>query len=295
MIVNFLRFKSKFLYVSLMLSPVLMLSTCEKSIKDKGRAIQRGWITQFGAVTGPGDNSGSDACSSVTVDTLGNVYCAGYTSGSLGEENAGSANDAFIMKLNSNGVLQWITQLGAITGPGNNYEIDLCLSVAVDVSGNVYCAGFTRGAIGEANGGDKDAFVMKLNSGGALQWVTQLGALTGPENNSGEDECKGVAVDNIGNVYCAGVTSGAIGEANGGLSDAFVMKLNSSGVLQWVTQLGAITGPGNNSASDFCNGVAADSLGNVYCAGYTLGSLGEEKGGSGDAFVMKLNGAGGGI
>ena len=34
------------------------------------------------------------------------------------------------------------------------------------------------GAIGEANGGSKDAFVMKLNSSGDLQWVTQLGGTT---------------------------------------------------------------------------------------------------------------------
>ena len=100
-------------------------------------------------------------------------------------------------------------------------------------------------AMGEANGGGTDAFIMKLNSSGTLQWVKQLGAVTTASggSNAGTDYCHGVAVDSSGNIYCAGATNGAMGEANGGGGnyDAFIMKLNSSGTLQWVTQLGAVT------------------------------------------------------
>ena len=85
--------------------------------------------------------------------------------------------------------------------------------------GNVYCAGSTTGALGEeASGGNQDAFVMKLDSSGNLQWVTQLGGVTTATggNNSGSDSCKSVALDDLGNVYCAGSTTGALGEASGG-------------------------------------------------------------------------------
>ena len=37
-----------------------------------------------------------------------------------------------------------------------------CNSIAVDNSENVYCAGYTYGALGEAHGGGRDLFVMKL-------------------------------------------------------------------------------------------------------------------------------------
>ena len=88
------------------------------------------------------------------------------------------------MKLNSSGDLQWVTQLGdttlGFTG-GDNSEYDACVSIALDDSGNSYCAGSTSGALGEANGGSSDAFVMKLNSSGTLQWVRQLG---------GDNHCK---------------------------------------------------------------------------------------------------------
>ena len=46
--------------------------------------------------------------------------------------------------------------------------------MAFDDSGNVYCAGPTYGALGEANGEEGDAFVMKLDFSGAIEWVTQL-------------------------------------------------------------------------------------------------------------------------
>ena len=257
------------------------------------------WVTQLGGVTTAtgGNNSGSDDCYSIALDNSGNVYCAGSTTGALGEANGGGA-DAFIMKLNSSGVLQWVRQLGAttITSGEDDSGSDRCYSVVLDNSGNVYCAGYTYGALGEANGGDADAFIMKLNSSGVLQWVTQLGGTTiaSGGDSSGDDLCKSVALDNSGNVYCAGYTTGALGEANGGSADAFVMKLNSSGDLEWVTQLGGTTAAngGDNSGNDRCESVALDDSGNIYCAGYTDGALGEANGGYVDAFVMKLNSSG---
>ena len=260
-------------------------------------AIQ--WVTQLGDTTtaAGGSNSGSDSCEGVAVDGGGNVYCAGVAYYSdLGEVNGGFG-DAFVMKLNSDGAIQWVTQLGDTTtaAGGDNSGWDTCEGVAVDDDGNVYCAGKTSGDLSEGNGGggSDDAFVMKLNSSGAIQWVTQLGATTKVDGgeNSGSDICKGVTVDDSGNVYCAGYTGGDLGEANAGSMDVFVMKLNSSGVTQWVTQLGATTKAdgGDNSGFDICSDVAVDGSGNVYCAGYTAGDLGEVNGGGTDAFVMKLN------
>ena len=83
-------------------------------------------------------------------------------------------------------------------------------------------------------------------------------------------------MDSSDNIYCAGSTYGALGEANGGQYDAFVMKLDSSGSIQWVTQLGETTKGfvgGDNSHSDSCNSIAVDSSDNVYCTGSTSGSF----------------------
>ena len=257
------------------------------------------WVKQLGDVTAVsgGDNSGDDYCNSVALDDSGNIYCAGFTNGALGETKGGGY-DAFIMKLNSSGTLQWVKQLGGTTAAtgGSNSGNDRCQSIALDDSGNIYCAGYTNGALEETNGGSNDAFVMKLNSSGDLQWVKQLGDVTAVSggDNSGDDSCRSVAVDDSGNIYCAGYTTGALGEPNGGGYDAFIMKLNSSGTLQWVKQLGGTTAAtgGSNSGNDYCNSIALDDSGNIYCAGYTNGALGETNGGSNDAFVMKLNSSG---
>jgi hypothetical protein len=58
----------------------------------------------------------------------------------------------------------------------------------------------------------------------------------------------------------------------------------------WHTQLGSVTdSAGSNAGNDTCNGVAVDSSGNVYCAGYTTGGMSEANGsGSFDAFVMSI-------
>ena len=80
----------------------------------------------------------------------------------------------------------------------------------------------------ETNAGSFDAFVMKLDSSGNIVWLTQLGDTTeAGGNNAGNDQCKDVAVDGSGSVYCAGITTGGMGETNGGAGDAFILRLES--------------------------------------------------------------------
>lgn len=256
------------------------------------------WLTQMGDVTRvPGRNNSWDQnCYGVAVDSSGNVYCAGNTEGSMAEVHGGGIGDAFVLKLNSSGVLQWVTQLGNVTRApgGSNAGRDSCQAVAVDGSNNVYCAGITEGAMGEANGGGQDGFILKLDSAGALQWLTQLGSVTKASggSNSGNEQCFGLAVDSAGNSFCVGSTTGDMGEDNAGSSDIMAFKLNSSGVLQWVTHLGdvtkAITG-GDQTSGDDCNGAALDGDGNLYCGGSTGGAIAEGNGGGFDAFVLKFS------
>jgi uncharacterized delta-60 repeat protein len=257
------------------------------------------WATQLGDTTvdSGGNNNGMDHCMDVAVDSSGNVYCSGYTSGAVGESNGGSS-DVVLVKLNSAGALQWVTQLGGTTvaAGGDNSGGDYCEGVAFDVSGNVYCSGVSYGGLGEANGGNGDVFVMKVNSAGSLQWVTQLGGATTASggDNSGIETGFALTLDTAANIYVAGYSSGALGESNGGSKDAIVMKLNSAGTLQWVTQLGATTkiSDGDNSGDDQCRSIAVDSANSVYCVGDTSGAIGEASGGGLDVFLLKLNTSG---
>ncbi len=260
------------------------------------------WLVQLGVDSTPTGSSSSlrDECTSVAVDSSGNVYCGGSTESNLGEINGGGS-DVFVMKLDSSGGIVWITQLGgATTVPGGDTSAeDLCLGIAVDSGGNVYCGGSTESNLGEINGGGSDAFVMKLNSSGAIEWITQFGGTTAVPggDTSKSDGCEGVSVDSSGNVYCGGYTSGSLGETNGGTADIFMTKLDSSGTVMWIKQLGgATTIPGGvPSGGEGCNSVAVDNSGYVYCGGTSTGNLGEVQGGSGDAVVGKFSSSSGAL
>jgi hypothetical protein len=109
-------------------------------------------------------------------------------------------------------------------------------------------------------------------------------------------------VDGTGNAYVTGYTSSptdfptvnAFQSTNGGAFDAFITKINPSGSAKlYSTYLGG-------SANDVGNGIAVDSAGNAYVAGYTFSSnfptfnpLQPSKGsGSSVAFVTKVNPSG---
>jgi hypothetical protein len=174
-------------------------------------------------------------------------------------------------------------------------------SIAVDSAGAAYVTGFTASldfpttAIQTASGGNGDAFVTKLNPAGSAQvYSTYLGG-------SGLDQGYGIAVDSSGSAYVTGLTgspdfpttSGAFQTALGGSGDAFVTKLDPDGTtLVYSTYLG-----GRDFDSGY--GIAVDSSGSAYVTGDTSSSefptasaFQSALGGSGDAFVTKLDSMG---
>ncbi len=168
-------------------------------------------------------------------------------------------------------ILQWTEQLGTGSSDRNS-------RVSADSLGNVYISGRTEGSLGGPNVGGSDAFLLKVDASGTLQWTEQLGT-------GGDDVGWGVSADSLGNVYISGTAGGSLGGPNAGLTDAFLAKYNASGALQWIEQLGT-------GSDDFGGGVSADSLGNVYISGVTQGSLGGANAGGWDAFLAKYDASG---
>ena len=258
------------------------------------------WARQFGG-------TGADHGSSVAVDSSGNTYVAGHFSGTADfDPGVGTANltstgnsDAYVVKLNSSGVYVWAKKFGGT-------DFDYGFSVAVDSSGNTYVAGYFRGTVDFDPGantvelwsrGSEDAFVVKLNSSGVYVWAKRFGG-------TGYDYGFSVAVDSSGNTYVAGHFSGTAdfdpddinfnNLTSNGSQDAFVVKLNSSGVYVWAKRFGG-------TDYDYGFSVAVDSSGNTYVAGYFTNSADFDPGigtanltsaGNYDAFVVKLNSVG---
>ena len=213
----------------------------------------------------------------IAVDISGNAYIAGDTLSTDFPVTAGAAQtvgggmmDAFVTKLSPAGAMVFSTFLGGALN-------DHAAGVAVDSSGNVYVAGGTFSTnfpavtpIQAANAGGQDAFVTKIKSTGAsIVYSTYLGGGAGSAGTP--EQANGIAVDAGGNAYVAGVTTstnfpvtgGALQPANNGGADAFVAKISAAGTaLAYSTYLGG-------SSFDQANGIAVDSLGNAYVAGYT--------------------------
>lgn len=184
----------------------------------------------------------------------GGVLAAGYTKGDLDGKHAGNAtDDAFVVRLEADGAVRWITQFGA---PG---VADRLYGLAEASDGGAYVTGYTKGDLGGTNAGDKDVILSKLGADGQVAWTRQLG---GP----GEDKAYGVATDGT-NVYTVGSTSSALPgtTALGGL-DGWIAAYDASGTPRWVAAAG---GPGD----DRLNAVAVNAAGLAVVTGGEAGDL----------------------
>ncbi len=245
--------------------------------------------------------SGQDIGTGLAVDAAGNVYVSGSTTSpnfptaSPLQATLRGERDAFLVKLSPSGAaLTLSTYLGG-TGHDN--------ATGVAVSGkNVYLTGITSSADfptvkarQRVLGGSTDAFVVKLKKGGAkIAYSTFYGG-------SGLEFSAGVAVDQTGSAYVAGVTSSAdLPSARGtfgGLFDGFVAKLDAKGkALVYSTYLGG-------GDVDGVTGVAVDTSGNAYVSGVTastdfpVANAPQPNYGGGllDAFVAKVRADGSGL
>jgi hypothetical protein len=217
----------------------------------------------------------SDAAAGVSLDAEGNVLIAGDTSGAL-EGTPFGFGDAYVARYFPGGELAWVRQIGTAAP-------DEAAGVSADAEGNVFVAGFTRGALeGARTGNDLDGWIAKYSPAGEALWVRQLGSSVGYD-----DAIASVSTDADGNVLIAGRSFGALEGVNRGSADAFVAKLSGAGELLWLHQLGDV-------GYDAAESVRADGAGNLFIAGQLGGSFAGGPGVviPGQPFVAKYSPAG---
>ena len=168
------------------------------------RAHAQDWIRQFGT-------SAHDVAWALATDGAEGVMVAGFTHGSLGRPNRGSA-DAFLARYDSAGDRLWIRQFG-------RGEYDRAYALAPDGAGGVRAAGNTRGSLGGPNAGSSDAFLARYDSAGDRLWIRQFGT-------SSADVAHALASDGKGDVMVAGSTRGDLGGPNAGDWDVFLARFS---------------------------------------------------------------------
>lgn len=210
----------------------------------------------------------------VTTDAAGNVAIAGRISDRLSSSSIGGGGDSFVAKYDASGKEIFARQVAPVTDDSAN-------AVAFASDGSLIVAGQTSSAMSSSvtHGGATDAYLMKLSSTGALEWVRQFGGAS-------SDRATGVAVTEDGYAVMTSVENG----------EAIVRKVgvaDGTSAPTWSVNLGAL-GQGNVGA------VAIDGS-SVYVAGSTTnpaldaagaGSIVDAHSGSSDGFVAKINDAG---
>jgi hypothetical protein len=148
------------------------------------------------------------------VDSAGNIYAVGYTSGGL-QGSARGQGDAYIVKYDANLQNPVFRQLGTAQG-------DAFRRMEIDAAGNLYAVGYTYGDYQGANAdtGQRTADVIVQKFDSALNPVAALQFGT-PHEERSYIHLRGSTL------YLGGMTEAALAGASAGSFDGFVVKVDA--------------------------------------------------------------------
>jgi hypothetical protein len=208
----------------------------------------------------------------------GGYIIVGHTESNDGDvTSTHGEKDVWIIKLSSNGSIVWQKTLG-----GTNNDYAYALQSTQD--GGYIIAGNTESNDGDVSGnhGGQDVWVVKLSVNGAILWQKALGG-------SNDENAQSIEATGDGGYIVAGQTKSNNGDVSGnhGAQDAWIVKLNGSGTIQWQKALG-----GNNDEN--AQSIVPTGDGGYIVAGQTKSNYGDVSGnhGSQDAWIVKLSGIG---
>jgi uncharacterized delta-60 repeat protein len=210
---------------------LLIFAACLSPLYAQSQ-VQQDWANHYASGLAPGDDGMTD----IVVDPAsGNIYVTGYmANNTLGQ-------DYFTAKYDASGAQLWAARYN---GPVNGN--DRASAICLDIAGNVYVTGRSLGLDGTL-----DYATIKYNSVGVQQWAVRFEGA-----NNSNDEAHQLAIDNLGNVFVAGISGPRLSE------EYLTLKYNQVGIKQWLAHYNGLSYGSRNIA-----GIGIDDLGNVYIAG----------------------------
>jgi hypothetical protein len=207
--------------------------------------------TQLWVVLFDGSGNYNDEGHKVIADDYGHVYVVGM----VNPYNTGTLRDYVAIKYDaSGGDTVW-----ARTYNGSADSADMARDIEVDMSGNVYVTGSSRGT-----GTSSDIATIKYDSTGYEEWVVRY---NNPDT-SGSDGGYGLEIDGAGYIYVTGQSRGL-----GTGTDIVTIKYDPAGTEQWTVRY---NGPANDydTPSDQDGGkcMAIDQDANIYITGASRGA-----------------------
>jgi hypothetical protein len=227
--------------------------------------------------------SNYDTPASVKQTNDGGFIVAGYSYSNDGDIG-GHLNlaDYWVVKIDSNGVLQWEKSYG-----GGSDDFATCIQQTSDSGYIVAGYSYSTGGNVTGNHGGIDYWVVKLDTAGFIQWQRSLGG-------TGDDYAQSVEQTFDGGYIVAGYTQSNDGNVtvNHGSNDYWIVKLDTAGNLQWQKCLGSISNEEAYSIQQTNDGgfiVAGEAM-YYYDTTGTSGVIGNH--GGNDYWVVKLDTSG---
>ncbi|WP_299435737.1 fibronectin type III domain-containing protein [uncultured Aquimarina sp.] len=214
-----------------------------------------------------GGTSNDEAYSIWQTNDQGYIV-AGSSESDDGNVSGNNGNkDCWIVKLDSQGTIQWETNIGG----SNN---DTVHDIKQTTDGGFIVGAFSSSSDGDvsANNGMRDFWIVKLNASGSIEWENNVGG-------SSDDILESIIQSSDGGYVAVGFSSSDQFDVSG-QSDAWVIKLNASGVFQWETNLGG-------SQRDIAFSVDQTTDQGYIIAGYT-----ETNDNKRDMWIAKLDATG---
>ncbi|MDC8098345.1 T9SS type A sorting domain-containing protein [Chryseobacterium rhizosphaerae] len=220
-----------------------------------------------------GGNSIEEA-NSIQQTNDGGYIIAGTAASSDGDVTGSHGSfDYWIVKLDSSGNIQWEKTFGGDI-------VEQAYSIQQTADNGYIIAGYTNSSNGDVTVayGEEDFWIIKLDQTGNLQWQKSYGS-------NSKDYAYSIQQTTEGGYIVAGSTNSIIGGIS--YSDCLIMKLNSSGDLQWQKKIGG-------SHDDYATAIKQTIDGGYIVAGNSNSTDGDATGNSNspNIWIFKLNNTG---
>jgi len=202
------------------------------------------------------------------------IFAGASDSNDVDITNNKGSYDFWVVKSNANGDMVWEKSYGGL-------EIDEARGITSSGDGNYVIVGDTRSSEQDVslNNGAADLWIVKISESGNLLWNRSIGG-------SNFDVARSISPTSDSGFIIAGSSRSSDGNvtANQGQNDAWVIKIDVNGQLQWQTTVGG-------SEIDFAYDAVELLNGTIIAVGETNSSNGDipQNKGFTDLLIVKLN------
>lgn len=223
--------------------------------------------------------SGDEEAESIQQTTDGGYIVLGFTDSNDGDVTGNhGGRDMWAVKLDSAGSITWQKCYG---GSDEDDVWSNGMAIQQTTDGGYIMASNTFSTDGDVtdNDGILDGWVVKTDSLGNIEWDKTLGGSSGEDFRTIQQTFDGAYI--VGGYTQS--SDGDVSSYSGGISDYWIVRLNSLGEMEWEKTLGG-------SDFDDLNSIQRTTDGGLIGLGHTLSNDGDITSGQGgtDYWVVKL-------